>query len=66
MTFPFRKEIKMKKYVEDIGYVEVTLATFSTLPNNAIYFYSDEDYNYYICGDSDGVYAVTCKKVTDI
>lgn len=48
----------MKKYVENIGYVEVTLATFSTLPNNAIYFYSDEDCNYYICADSDIVYAV--------
>ena len=65
MVPPIRKEIKMKRYVEDIGYVEITLATFSTLPNNAIYFYSDGDYNYYICGDSDAIYAVMCKKVTD-
>ena len=48
----------MKKYVENIGYVEVTLTTLGKLPRNAIYFYSDEVYSYYICSDSDIVYAV--------
>lgn len=48
----------MKRYVEDIGFVEVTPATLESLPSNAIYFCSDEEFNYYICGDSDVIYAV--------
>lgn len=48
----------MKRYIEDIGYVEVTQAELSDLPRQAIYFNSDDEYSYYIRGDEDIIYAV--------
>ena len=48
----------MKRYVEDIGYVEVVEADLMGLPPEAIYFCSDELFSYYIRGDEDTVYAV--------
>ena len=51
----------MKRYIEDIGYVEVTQAELKDLPRQAIYFNSDDEYSYYIRGDEDTIYAVLHK-----
>lgn len=53
----------MKRYVEDIGYIEVTRVALEKLPNSAIYFNSDEDMHYYIEGCSDEVYAVDIESI---
>lgn len=49
----------MKKYIEDIGYIEVVeLSSFTKLPPEAIYYYSDTSYHYYITAVDDAVYAI--------
>lgn len=49
----------MKKYIEDIGYIEVTeLSGFAKLPPEAIYYYSDTNYHYYITAIDSVVYAI--------
>ena len=48
----------MKRYVDGIGYIEVTLTKVESLPKEAIYFTYDDEYKYYIRGDEETVYAV--------
>ncbi len=48
----------MKKYVEDLGFIEVKVVDLYEVPMEAIYFVSDEDMSYYISGREDTVWGV--------
>lgn len=48
----------MKIYIDGIGYVDVAEVGLSALPRKAIYFCSDDEWNYYITAYDDSVYAV--------
>jgi hypothetical protein len=48
----------MKRYVEDIGYVEVKIVDLCEVPYEAIYFVSDEEMSYYISGREDTIWGV--------
>ena len=48
----------MKRYVEEIGFVEVMVVDLYEVPNEAIYFLSDEEMSYYISPCEDTIWGV--------
>ncbi len=48
----------MKRYVEDIGFVDVRIVDLYEVPYEAIYFVSDGEMSYYISGQEDTVWGV--------
>lgn len=48
----------MKLYVDGIGYIDVNVVGLHALPRKAVYFCSDDEFNFYVTAYDDAVYAV--------